>query len=304
MSDKRIICICGPTGVGKTASSLAVARRVQGAVVNFDSRQVYADFPIITAQPSVAEQSVCPHRLFGFLPTIERLTAPGWARMAAKEIDDLHGRGLTPILVGGTGFYLRALLEPLAPIPEVPPGVRESVLARCREIGAPGMHEELKLLDPESAERIHPNDTQRVTRAIEVHEATGRPLSEWRETPVETPDYEVLKFGVGLDMKDLELVIGARIGAMLEAGAVEEARRAWARCPVPEAPGWSGIGCAELLKYLLGEMRLEEARELWFKKTRAYAKRQMTWFRRDPDIRWFGPGDASDLADASADFAR
>lgn len=302
MSKKRIICICGPTGAGKTGSSIAAAARVGGAIVNYDSRQVYSDFPIITAQPSSSEQSACPHRLYGFLETSKQLTAPAWAEMAASEMDLIIGEGRTPILVGGTGFYLQALLEPLSPIPEVSSEVRESVQERCKKLGSPALHLELEKTDPESAARIHPNDTQRVTRAVEVLESTGRTLSEWQKESAEPPDYEPLYLGIGLDIRELESMLDARIGAMIEAGALEEARKAWDRCPDRNAPGWSGIGCAELLSYLMGDLSLDEARALWFRNTRAYAKRQLTWFKRNRRIRWFRPGDANSLADAAEEF--
>lgn len=303
MPGKRVICICGPTGAGKTGASLAIARSVNGAVVNFDSRQVYADFPIITAQPSEAEQNVCPHLLYGFLSTSEQLSAPAWAEMAAREIAALHGRGMTPILVGGTGFYLQALLEPLASIPEISPEVRQAVLDRCRELGPQLLHRELEQFDPEAAARIHPNDTQRVTRALEVHKATGVCLTDWQAKPADNaPDYKVLRLGVGLEIKELEPMLDARIGAMLDAGAMDEARAAWKRCPDREAPGWSGIGCAELLACLLGEMDLDEARKEWFRNTRAYAKRQITWFKRDKTIRWRRPGDVVEMAGEAAAF--
>jgi tRNA dimethylallyltransferase len=303
MPGKRVICICGPTGAGKTGASLAIARSVNGAVVNFDSRQVYADFPIITAQPSEAEQGVCPHLLYGFLPTTGQLSAPAWADMAASEIAALHGKGMTPILVGGTGFYLQALLEPLAPIPEIPQEVRQAVLDRCHELGPQLLHRELEQVDPKAAARIHPNDTQRVTRALEVYQATGESLSLWQAKPADNaPDYQVLRFGVGLDIKELEPLLDARIGAMLDAGALDEARAAWKHCPDRDAPGWSGIGCAEILAYMLGEIDFGEARKQWFKNTRAYAKRQMTWFKRDKSIHWYRPGDAVEMAGRAADF--
>lgn len=302
MSAKRIICICGPTGAGKTGASLAVAEKADCAVVNFDSRQVYADFPIITAQPSALEQAVCPHRLYGFLPTSDQLSAPAWADMAAEEIDSLTAQGRTPVLVGGTGFYLQALLEPLAPIPPIPGEVRESVIARCRESGPQILHRELQGIDPVAAARIHPNDTQRITRALEVYEATGKTLSDWHARPTEAPRYDVLYLGVGLGMKELEPMLDARIEAMLGAGAVDEAKRAWEQCSDPDAPGWSGIGCAELLDFLLGKATMDETRKTWFKNTRAYAKRQMTWFKRNSEIRWFSPAEANELADTAAKF--
>lgn len=297
-----VLCICGPTGTGKTGASLALAGELNGAVVNFDSRQVYEDFPIITAQPSPGERAVCSHLLYGFLPTSDRLTAGAWARMAAREIDSLHARGRLPILVGGTGFYLRALLRPLSPIPDVPEAVRSEVLARLAGEGSEKLHAELQSIDPRAAERIHPNDSQRVSRALEVHAATGRPLSEWQDAPGEKPPYEPCKLGLAMEAEDLGKRLAVRIEAMLAMGAVEEAERAWERCPDPHAPGWSGIGCAELLAYIRGEIDLEEGKDLWLRNTRAYAKRQLTWFRKEPGMRWFEPGRVQEMLRAAKEF--
>lgn len=300
----RVLCVPGPTGAGKTAAALALAREVRGGVVNFDSRQVFADFPIITAQPTPEEQAACPHLLYGFLATAQALAAPAWADLARSAIADLAAEGRVPILVGGTGFYLRALLDPLAPIPPVPPDVRNAVQARWDGEGGAALHGELAGKDPAAAARIHPHDRQRVTRALEVLEATGRTLTDWHREGAAAPDWEVCKLGVALPPAALDPRLEARIGAMLAAGALEEARRALARCPDRTAPGWTGIGCAELGAHLAGEMDLDAACGLWFRNTRAYAKRQMTWFKRDASIRWFTPGQESALAEAGRAFVQ
>jgi tRNA dimethylallyltransferase len=298
---QRVLCVPGPTGAGKTAAAIALARAVGGGVVNFDSRQVYADFPVITAQPTPEERAACPHLLYGFLATDAALSAGAYADLARQAAADLAGQGLVPILVGGTGFYLRALLDPLAPIPPVPADIRAAIQARWEEQGA-GLHAELAATDPQAAARIHPHDQQRVTRALEVLEATGRTLSDWHREGSAGPGWEVFKLGVALPLAALAERLESRIAAMLEAGALEEARRALARCPNRVAPGWTGIGCAELAAHLAGELDLETACALWLKNTRAYAKRQMTWFRRDASIRWFEPGQESALVEAAQDF--
>lgn len=297
----KVICVPGPTGAGKTAAAIALARDLGGGVVNVDSRQVYADFPVITAQPTAEERAACPHLLYGFLPTAESLSAPRFAELARQAVADLASRGLVPILVGGTGFYVRALLEPLAPIPPTPVGVRAALAARWEAEG-PALHAELARVDPEAAARIHPNDRQRVTRGLEVWQATGRTLSDWHREGSAGPGWEVGKLGVALPMAELKDRLAARIVAMLAAGAVAEARVAHARCPDRSAPGWTGIGCAELGAHLAGELDLDQACGLWLRNTRAYAKRQMTWFRRDAAIRWFEPGQEEALVRAARDF--
>ena len=288
-------CIAGPTGAGKTAASLALARVLPVTVVNADSRQVYADFPVITAQPSQEEREVCPHALYGFLGTEDTLGAGAYARLAGDAVRDALARGRQPVLVGGTGLYFRALLEGLAPIPAIPPHITAAWQERCHAEGSEALHSLLRENDPGYADKIHPRDRQRITRALEVHEATGKPFSWWHDKHREEQGkslYRPCKTGIALTLAELEPLLHARIEVMLERGALEEARAALERCPDPTMPGWTGIGCAEIYQYLSGKLTLEECRALWLKNTRAYAKRQLTWFRTDKDIRWFGPDQA------------
>jgi len=304
MLELPLLCIPGPTGAGKTGAALFLAKELNGGIINFDSRQVYADFPLITAQPTKAEQALSPHFLYGFLPTNQAVSAGVYADMAREAVSQARERGLVPILAGGTGLYLRALLEPLAPIPQVPPDIRARVQEECVRSGLAAMYLRLKEHDPVSAERIHPNDRQRIVRAIEVHEATKRPLSSWHTEAgdAEPFEFKALKLGVTMDLDALTQRLVRRIKAMLDSGAVEEAREALQNCPDGGAPGWSGIGCAELFRHLQGELSLDEARELWIKNTRAYAKRQITWFKKDKDIRWFGPDEHQAMLEAAKGF--
>ena len=298
-----ILCLLGPTGTGKTSAAIAVARRMDASVINFDSRQVYADFPIITAQPSEEERAACPHLLYGFLPTREKMTAARFVELALETIEDVRGQGRLPILVGGTGLYLRSLLRGIAPIPEIPEDIRQGVLDRIRKEGPQKLHAELMQTDPAYAARIHPNDTQRNARAAEVYLATGQNMTWWHENGEHTPaPYDAFKIGMQIGLDELEPHLARRIDEMLSLGGVEEARAAMAECNDPEAPGWTGIGCAELLACLRGEMSLDEARARWVKNTRAYAKRQITWFKKESDIRWFAPGESEKIADCVADW--
>lgn len=293
-----IICLVGPTGTGKTAAAIAIAGRMPASVVNFDSRQVYRDFPIVTAQPDTGERAACPHHLYGFLETGEKMTAARLKELAEAKIEEIRAEGRLPILVGGTGLYLRSLLSGIAPIPEIPEDVRQGVLARIAAEGPQPLHAELERTDPEYAARIHPNDTQRNARAAEVYLATGRNMTWWhRESEHAPAPYDALKVGVRIALNDLEPHLARRIDVMLEQGALAEAEAAYKRCPDPDAPGWTGIGCAELLAYLRRETSLEEARDRWVKNTRAYAKRQITWFNRESDVHWFAPGENRAIAD-------
>lgn len=288
-------CVMGPTGAGKTAASLALAEAFAASVVNADSRQVYRDFPIITAQPTPEERRRCPHLLYGCLGSEEKLGAGAYARAAAAAIAAERQKGRLPVLVGGTGLYFRALLAGMAPIPQVPPELARTWQERCQAEGSPALHRLLEEKDPAYAARIHPNDRQRVTRALEVLEATGKTFSWWHERPAPASPYRPCKIGIALPLKDLEAPLARRIDLMLEAGALEEGRKALEACADPSAPGWSGIGCAEVYRHLAGEIGLDECRALWLKNTRAYAKRQLTWFRADPEIRWFAPDQTGEI---------
>lgn len=291
----RVICLVGPTGAGKTAIALRLANALGGEVVNADSRQVYRDFPVITAQPSPEERAVCPHHLYGFLNSEEKISAGQWATRAVAAAAAVSARGAAPILVGGTGLYFKALLEGIADIPPVDPTVTRALTEECAARGPEVLHQRLREVDPVYAARIHPHDRQRIIRALEVARGTGRSFSWWHEHAAVTPLCAGLRLGVQMDLATLTPRLERRIDAMLEAGALEEAQEARKRCDDPAKPGWSGIGCAELYRHLAGELTLEDARGLWARNTRAYAKRQLTWFRADPHLHWYAPDDAEAL---------
>lgn len=291
-----IVCILGPTGTGKTAAAIEVSRQVPASVINFDSRQVYRDFPIITAQPDSEERAACPHLLYGFLETAEPMSAARFVDMAHRAIAEVLEQKRLPILVGGTGMYLRFLLQGMAQIPEIPEDIRKGVLQRLQREGPQKLHAELCEVDPEYAARIHPNDSQRNARAAEVYAATGKTMTWWHSTEHTPAPYHYCKVGMEMTLNELTPHLGKRINVMLEQGAVDEARAAYELCPDGDAPGWSGIGCAELLAYVRGEIDMKRTKELWLRNTRAYAKRQMTWFRKEDDIEWFRPGDNESVA--------
>jgi len=287
----HIVCLVGATGAGKTASALYLARHFDAEVVNFDSRQVYRDVPIVTAQPSPAEQAVCPHHLYGYLCSDVPVQAGSFVETVRDRIADITARGKLPLLVGGTGLYLKTLIQGIAPIPEIPQEIRERIETMCVSMGSSVLYQRLEGEDPEYAARIHPHDRQRICRALEVLEGTGHPLSWWHRQPDRQPAVKVrsLKLGVRVDMQELKPLLAKRIRIMLELGAVQEMRNAYAVCPDRRAPAFTGIGCPELLAHLLDHVDLEETKRVWLQKTRAYAKRQTTWFKRDQEITWFAP---------------
>ena len=298
----RVICLAGPTGSGKTAAALALARALDGEVINADSRQTYARFPVITAQPSPEEAAVCPHHLYGFLDTRHKLSAGRWADMAADTVGHVAARGKTPILVGGTGLYFRALLEGIAAIPALDPDIATRWLTRMEDEGLDALYAHLLGVDPAYAERIHPHDKQRIVRALEVFEGTGKPFSWWHANAMPEPLCHGLYMGLETSLAALEPRLAQRIEAMLAAGALDEARQARQDCDDKNAPGWTGIGCAEILHHLRGERDLAQTKDLWLRNTRAYAKRQLTWFRAVPGLLWFTPEDTDGLCAAAREF--
>ena len=297
-----VICLAGPTGSGKTAAALAMARELDGEVVNADSRQVYADFPLITAQPSPEERACCPHHLYGFLPTENKISAGRWAEAATNQVRDILARGKTPLLVGGTGLYFQALLRGMAQIPPVDQQLTAQLTARVEAEGAPRLHAELRACDPAYAAKIHPNDRQRIIRALEVCQSTGRPFTWWHSNSMSTPPCAGPLLTLNATLEWLEPRLARRLDLMLELGALDEARAAMNTCADPAAPGWSGIGCAEALAHLQGHLSAQDCRQQWLHNTRAYAKRQLTWLRARPEAVWLPPDKPEAVVEAAQRF--
>lgn len=293
-----VICLAGPTGSGKTALALQLARDLGCEIINADSRQVYVDFPLITAQPSPEERAVAPHHLYGFLPTQQKISAGRWANMAAATAQEVAARGRIPLLVGGTGLYFQALLRGMAAIPPIAPEVTRRLKAQLHTAGPEDLHAALARADPAYAARIHPRDRQRILRALEVLEGTGKPFSWWHSHAMSPPPCVGPLLVLDASLNWLAPRLGRRMDAMLAAGALAEARSALARCPGSvngiRQPGWSGIGCAELLAHLEGAISLEECRTRWLSNTRAYAKRQITWFRARSEAIFIAPEAGTD----------
>lgn len=285
----KVICLGGPTGCGKSQAAIEIARVFNCEIINADSRQVYADFPIITAQPNKAQIQEVWHHLYGFLPTDAKFSAGDWQRRVLTLCKEIISRDRIPLLVGGTGFYFNSLLEGLAQIPPIPSDISEDLIGFLHTKGIKFLYAQLSEIDPVFALKIHPNDKQRILRGLEVYSATGRPLSWWHENATQ----KSLASGPLLVMKEnLEnLVAGLekRISLMLELGAIQEAQTALLKCDNASAPGWTGIGCAELFLHLQGRYDLEECRRIWLANTRAYAKRQLTWFRGRKNSIWVEP---------------
>ncbi|HEY65688.1 MAG TPA: tRNA (adenosine(37)-N6)-dimethylallyltransferase MiaA [Caldilineae bacterium] len=282
-----LIAIVGPTAVGKTALSLDLAEAIDGEIVSADSRQIYRYMDIGTAKPTPAERARVPHHLLDVVDPDQTLTLAQYQRMAYAAIEEIHRRGRVPLLVGGTGLYVRAVLEGLR-IPEVPPQpeLRAQLQAEAAEKGAQALHDRLAALDPVAAARIDPRNVRRVIRALEVCLVTGRPISELQQAS--PPPYRILRVGLTRPRAELYARIDARVDAMIEAGLVGEVRSLLARGYGPDLPAMSGLGYRQICRYLAGEVTLEEAVREIKRKTRRFVHQQQTWFRPDdPRIRWF-----------------
>jgi len=276
-----VLIVAGPTASGKSALALAVAETFGGTVINADSMQIYRELRILTARPGPEDEARAPHRLYGVLPASERCSAGRWREMALAEIAAAHDAGRLPIVCGGTGLYLRALTEGLSPMPDVPKEIRAFFSARLADEGAAALHQELAALDPEMAARLDERDSQRILRALEVLEATGRSLAEWQAGPADSPP-EHLRFATILLAPPREALYAAcdrRLEVMLESGALDEVRRLTAMGLDPTLPAMKALGVREFATHLAGNAELSSALDAARTMTRRYAKRQMTWFR-------------------------
>ena len=279
-----LVVIAGPTASGKSALALALAQQIAGVIVNADSAQIYRDLRVLSAGPSDDEFSAVEHRLFGIQDGKVPCSAAEWAAMARREIDDVHASGRIPILVGGTGLYLRTLIEGIAPVPSIDPHVR----ARVRETPGEENRTKLHALDPDAAARLNPGDTTRINRALEVILSTGRTLAEWQKQ-------REGGIGASVELRPLLLLpprkwlyarCDERFVRMIELGAVAEVEALLARKLNPNLPVMRAIGIRELARYLDGESSLDEAIAAGRQATRRYAKRQYTWFAHQPPVEW------------------
>jgi len=301
-----VLIVAGPTASGKSALAARLARDFDGIVINADSMQVYRDLPILTAQPGAAERSAVPHRLYGFLDLDDACSAERWAGLAKGEIAAAHETGKLPVLCGGTGLYLRALMRGFSPIPDIRQDVREAARALLRQIGAPALRERLAEHDPEIAARLHPNDPQRIARAWEVWQATGRALSEWQKLPPTPPaDLRFLSLIILPERVALYGCCDARFRVMLERGALDEVRRTLSLYPPQRRKGGGSkaLGFAELAQCVDHPERLEGAIAAARQATRNYAKRQVTWFRHQIANGNFISPNAGDMQFSESSYA-
>jgi tRNA dimethylallyltransferase len=287
-----VLAIVGPTATGKSALAMALAERLGGEIVNADALQVYRGFDIGTAKPDLAAQGRVPHHLIDILDPAERYSAGEFARRARLAIAEIQGRGRVPLVVGGSGLYLRALFQGLSPMPPSDPEVRGRLRQRLEAEGLAPLKEELRRLDPVTAQRLGAGDTQRVLRALEVAIVSGRPLSSWTaEQPFRTQSITAIRVGLTLPRGILYDQIAGRVTQMLEAGWLEEVETLLRQNLSPTLPAFQAIGYRQLVRCLEGSVSLQVAVEDIMRETRRFAKRQETWFRKEPEVAWFSAQD-------------
>ncbi|WP_315736885.1 tRNA (adenosine(37)-N6)-dimethylallyltransferase MiaA [Bradyrhizobium sp. SZCCHNR1093] len=288
----KAVLIAGPTASGKSALAMELAQKAGGVVINTDSMQVYRDLRILTARPTPDDEADVPHRLYGHVDASVNYSAGHYVRDAAVVLAEVHAAGRLPIFIGGTGLYFKALTRGLAAVPPVPDDVRDAVRLRLDRDGVEALHAELARRDPAAGARLNVRDRTRVARALEVIEATGRPLAEWHAetTPPLLPAGSYRALFIAPERETLYARIDARFDLMLDRGALEEVEQLAARGLDPLLPAMKAHGVPALIRYLRGEISREEAAVIGKADTRHYAKRQFTWFRHQlPEFEWMSP---------------
>lgn len=287
MPSPPVLALVGATATGKSALGMALAERLGGEIVNADALQVYRGFDIGTAKPTLEERARVRHHLVDVLEPRERYSAGEFSRRARAAIAEIQGRGRVPVVVGGSGLYLRALFEGISPVPPGDVEVRAELRRRLDAEGLPALRAELERLDPETAARLAAGDTQRILRALEVALTSQRPLSSWiAEKPFGAQRVEAIRIGLTVPRGILYDQIAGRVVRMLESGWLEEVSGLLARGLSPDLPAFQAIGYRQFVRYLEGDGSFDEAVAETVKATRRFAKRQETWFRREPDVTW------------------
>ncbi len=295
----KVIIILGPTGVGKTGFSILLAKALDTEIISADSMQVYRHMDTGTAKPSPAQLKTVPHRLINILSPDESFSAGLFREKAMEAVNDLHCKNRIPVIVGGTGLYIRSLTMGLFEGPGADRSLRKALMQDEERFGRGYLHNKLWAVDPEAAAKIEPNDLRRVVRALEVSIKEKKGISEVRQTMTMPSDYDFIKIGLSRDRKELYPLIENRVDKMMEEGLPEETRRLLDMKPAGTA--MQAIGYKEMKLYLDGRLDLEEAVRLIKKRTKMYAKRQFTWFRKEPGINWV---DITGIQEADKIFAK
>ena len=283
----KIITICGPTGIGKTGFAIALARELNGEIIGADSMQIYKYMDVGTAKPDERERQLAIHHLVDFLDPADNFDAKRFTALADQAICDIATRGRVPVVAGGTGLYIRALIHGLFRGKAACPKTLEKLNKTLEEKGGLALHEQLLKCDPKAAEKIHPNDGFRIVRALEVFLTTGVPVSQCRQThDFKSDRYQSLTFGLHMDRKLLYDRINQRVDIMMAQGLLDEVKNLVNQGYSLELKSMQSIGYRHMGMYIKGEVSLEEAVRLLKRDTRRYAKRQFTWFNKERNLIW------------------
>jgi len=286
----KIIVICGPTALGKTSIAIDLAGTFSSEIINADSMQIYRYMDIGTAKPTPDEQSYATHHMIDFVNPDEHFDARQFAEIAHKKIIKLHADGVTPFVVGGTGLYIKALVHGLFKSGQADPHIRGRLQEQARICGSAFLHQKLSRHDPDTAEKIHPNDTYRIIRALEIHESTGKTITELhREHGFKDNRFRVLKIGLHISREVLYDRINHRVDAMIESGFLKEVKEILNMGYSDGLKSMQSIGYRHLVDFIKERCSWDEMLRTLKRDTRRYAKRQLTWFKADPTIVWKEP---------------
>ena len=292
----KVIIICGPTGVGKTAVGIQLAEKLDGEIISADSMQIYRYMDIGTAKPTADEQSRIPHHMIDIVDPDENFDAVRFAEMARDKVMQLHQRGVMPLVVGGTGLYIKALLQGLFQSNPVDPKTRERLMKEAVENGSGILYDRLKRVDPDTADRLHPNDSHRIIRALETIESTGRSISEHQQAHGFTDEpFNALKICLQIDRQKLYDRIDQRVDFMIEAGFVDEVKKLLGMGYSADLKSMQSIGYRHMADFLEGRLSWDECVRTLKRDTRRFAKRQFTWFGADQQIQWYEPDQLNEI---------
>jgi len=297
-SQKKILFIVGPTAVGKSSLAVDLAHKFSGEIISCDSRQIYRSFDIGTDKPPVSARQAIPHHLIDVVGPEETFSAADFARLALEKINEIIDRGNLPLVVGGTGLYHRALVEGLFPGPGRDENLRARLKEEAENNGLESLYNKLRLVDPSYAKKISPTDSIRIIRALEIFYLTGQPISEHfsrTASPLRDKGFIIFQIGLKLERKLLYQRIDERVRRMFAEGLIEETKQLLASGLSEQATPFKGLGYSQVLRYLKGEITLEEAVSLTQIETRHYAKRQLTWFKKTQGIIWFEADDRENI---------
>jgi len=301
----KIVVLCGPTAVGKTTMIINIAEALNGEIINADSMQIYRYMNIGTAKPTPAERAAVLHHIIDIIDPDEPFDAAKYGKMAHDIIIKLNEKGTVPFVAGGTGLYIKALVHGLFRAAPYDLEIRKRLIQESNEFGSDFLYNRLRAVDPKAARRIHPNDIYRIIRALEIYEVSGNPISKYHQAHAfKDHRYRVLKFGLNVGREALYDRINLRVDNMIESGFVQEVRELLNRGYSKDLKPMQSIGYRHMVSFLEGRVEWDEAIRTLKRDTRRYAKRQMTWFRKDPDLQWKDPDNLDEIIRITQNFLK